>query len=46
MAEGLNKGFIRSVKALMSSMNISAEKVMDMLDIPSNERAQILSKVC
>lgn len=46
LAEGLNKGFIRSVKALMSSMNISAEKAMDMLDIPSNERAQILSKVC
>ena len=44
-AKGKTKGFLESIKNLAESLNMTADKAMDALKIPENERSFYIEKL-
>lgn len=44
-AEGGAETLLRNISALMRSLSVSAEKAMELLDVPVNERDKILKEL-
>ncbi len=44
-AEGESNGFLKSIKKMVENFNVSANKAMDVLEIPENERYFYIEKL-
>lgn len=44
-AEGETKGFLKSIRNMVEGLDITANKAMDILKIPANERAFYIDKL-
>ena len=44
-AKGKTKGFLESIKKMVENFNVSANKAMDALKIPENERSFYIEKL-
>ena len=43
--EGRTGGFLESIKKMVKNFNVSANKAMDVLEIPENERSFYIEKL-